>query len=76
MTDRAYRTLLGVCILLALYFDLSLMIYILIGLVFAEGITNQRVPMLVSAVRNRIGAGEFHYVNLHALTPMPSAPGV
>ena len=64
MTDRAYRTLFGACILLALYFDLSLMMYILIGLLFAEGLTNQRVPILVSDIRNRISVGEFHYVNL------------
>ncbi len=64
MTDRAYRTLFGACILLALYFDLSLMMYILIGLLFAEGLTNQRVPILVSDIRNRVSVGEFHYVNL------------
>lgn len=64
MTDRAYRTLFGVSILLVLYFDLSLMMYILIGLLFTEGLTNQRVPILVSRMRNRIGAGEFHYENL------------
>ena len=64
MTDRTYRTLFGASILLALYFDLSLMMYILIGLLFAEGLTNQRVPILVSGIRNRIGAGEFHYENL------------
>lgn len=64
MTDRAYRTLFGACILLALYFDLSLMMYILIGLLFAEGLTNLRLPVLVSEARNRISAAEFHYENL------------
>jgi hypothetical protein len=48
MTDRNYRLLFGLAILLALYFDLTYLMYGLIGLTFVEGVTNWRIPLLVS----------------------------
>ncbi|OYW37735.1 MAG: hypothetical protein B7Z35_09310 [Hydrogenophilales bacterium 12-61-10] len=47
MTDRNYRLVLGLAILLILYFDLTRAMYGLIGLLFVEGITNWRIPQLV-----------------------------
>ncbi|WP_310445978.1 YgaP-like transmembrane domain [Thiobacillus sp.] len=47
MTDRNYRLILGLAILVILYFDLTHAMYGLIGLLFAEGITNWRIPLLV-----------------------------
>ena len=48
MSNRAYRTALGVLLLLALYFDINMLMYVLIVMLFAEGITNFRIPMLVN----------------------------
>jgi hypothetical protein len=47
MTDRNYRLVMGLAILVILYFDLTHAMYGLIGLLFAEGITNWRIPLLV-----------------------------
>jgi hypothetical protein len=63
MTDRTYRTLLGASILIALYFDLRWLMYGVIGLLFLEGVTNQRVPQIVCALRNYIGNTSIQYVN-------------
>lgn len=53
MSNRVYRLLFGVTLLLSLYFDLYSVLYALIGLSLFEGITNLRVPCVVSRVRNR-----------------------
>jgi len=63
MTDRAYRGLLGATILIALYFELSWLMFALIGLLFAEGVTNQRVPKLICMLRNCITKEQIDYVN-------------
>lgn len=51
MSDRAYRLIFGALLLLALSFDLNYVIYFLIGLSLFEGITNWRVPRLVTRLR-------------------------
>jgi hypothetical protein len=56
MTDRTYRLLLGIAILVALYFDMTYAMYGLIGVMFLEGMTNWRIPLLVNRVLRRPGA--------------------
>ena len=56
MTDRNYRLLLGLAILIVLYFDLTYAMYGLIGLLFMEGIMNWRIPLLVNRFRQQLGA--------------------
>lgn len=63
MTDRTYRGILGAAILIALYFELSWLMFTLIALLFTEGITNQRVPMLICMLRNRLQKEQIGYVN-------------
>jgi hypothetical protein len=56
MTDRNYRLLFGLAILVALYFDLTYLMYGLIGLTLVEGITNWRLPLLASRLTHKPGA--------------------
>ena len=51
MSNRVYRLLFGSLLLLSLYFDLQQVIYGLIALALFEGITNLRIPSLVSRLR-------------------------
>jgi hypothetical protein len=48
MSERVFRIILGSILLAALYFDLRLVIYGFIIVILFEGITNWRVPLLVS----------------------------
>jgi len=68
MTDRMYRGLFGTAILIALYFDLSWLMYALIGLLFAEGVTNLRVPKLVCMLRKYLAKQKTDYVNYGEVT--------
>jgi len=54
MTERSFRLILGASLLLMLYLDFELGIYIYIGMLCFEGLTNWRIPILVS--RARFGA--------------------
>ena len=56
MTDRNYRLLFGLAILVVLYFDLTYVMYGLIGLILTEGVTNWRIPLLVSRFTQQPGA--------------------
>ncbi len=47
MSDRIYRSALGLALLLGLYFELSELIYFLIAMLFFEGLTNLRLPKIV-----------------------------
>lgn len=51
MSNRLYRLLYGGALLVALYFDQTVIIYLLIGLAIIEAITNLRVPRVVSRLR-------------------------
>ena len=54
MTDRIYRTFLGLAMLVALYFELSILLYFLIGMMLLEGLTRFSVPRVIG-----IAAGYF-----------------
>ena len=64
MTDRTYRTLLGLALLVSLYFDLPWLMYSIIGVLFAEGVTNQRLPKLVCMIRKCVTHNDIEYINL------------
>lgn len=50
MTNRTYRTVLGLMLLVGLYFELSMLMYGIIVLLFVEAITNQLVPKVLCKV--------------------------
>jgi len=52
MSERNFRLLIGVWLMLALVAALPLPIYILMGVLLFEGITNWRVPALVTRLRS------------------------
>jgi hypothetical protein len=51
MTERTHRIIVGAIILLCLYFGQTALLWALVGLLAFEGITNWRVPSLVSRLR-------------------------
>jgi hypothetical protein len=51
MSERIFRIILGAILLVALYFDLRQVIYGFIIVLLFEGITNWRVPLLVSRLQ-------------------------
>ena len=51
MSERVFRLVLGVSLLLMLYLDLEVGIYAYIALLVFEGVTNWRVPIMVSRAR-------------------------
>lgn len=60
MSDRTYRLIFGALLLLSLYFDLDYLTYSLIAIMFLEGVTNWRIPLLVKKVRGTSN------INVHA----------
>lgn len=52
MSNRFYRLLYGALLLIALYIDLLVLVYILIGLAIFEAVTNLRVPKLITRLRS------------------------
>lgn len=56
MTERVFRLVMGVWLLAALYAGVPAAVYALIALLLVEGVTNLRVPMLVSRARGLQGA--------------------
>lgn len=57
MTERTFRIILGAILLAALYFDWRLVIYGYIVVLTFEGITNWRIPTLLSRLQGNSTAG-------------------
>lgn len=51
MSERVFRIILGIILLAALYFDLRLVIYGFIIVILFEGITNWRIPIIISRLQ-------------------------
>jgi hypothetical protein len=55
MSDRSYRLLFGLALLLALYFQVNYAVYALITLALLEGLSNLRIPVIVTRLRSNLG---------------------
>ena len=55
MSDRSYRFLFGLTLLLALYFQIHYIVYVLIVLAVLEGLTNLRIPVIVARLPGNLG---------------------
>ncbi len=51
MSNRQYRLFFGALLLVSLYFEISVIIYFIIGLSIIEAITNLRLPKIISLYR-------------------------
>lgn len=51
MTERSFRLIQGLYILLALYFEVDILIYAYLCVLLFEGITNWRIPILINRLR-------------------------
>jgi hypothetical protein len=60
VSDRTYRLLLGTLLLVSLYFEIGYLMYFLIGMLFFEGVTNWRLPLLLRRLQGKpeASAGE------------------
>jgi hypothetical protein len=58
VSDRSYRLLFGLALLLALYFQVSYAVYALILLAVIEGLTNLRIPVIVTRLRSNLGTAQ------------------
>lgn len=52
MSNRQYRLFFGALLLVALYFEHTIIIYFLIGLAVIEALTNLRLPKIISLYRH------------------------
>lgn len=51
MTERAFRIIIGASLLLGLYFSLPFLVWSVIVIFAFQGVTNWRVPRLISRLR-------------------------
>lgn len=51
MSERSFRIILGALFLIGLYLDWAALVWTLTGVLLFQGITNWRVPQLVSRLR-------------------------
>lgn len=62
MSERVFRIILGLILLALLYFDQRILIYGFTAFLLFEGITNWRVPILISSVRGVPLKGKADYL--------------
>jgi hypothetical protein len=65
MTERTFRIFLGAVLLVALYFELPMVVYGYIVVLLFEGITNWRIPILLS----RLSGGDLQVNTECTLSP-------
>jgi len=53
MSDRIYRLILGTLLLVSLYFEVGYLMVFLIGMLFFEGVTNLRLPLLLRKLQGK-----------------------
>ena len=51
MSERSFRLIQGLYILLALYFELNVLVLAYLVVIAIEGLTNWRIPLIVSRLR-------------------------
>ncbi|NOY67265.1 MAG: DUF2892 domain-containing protein [Gammaproteobacteria bacterium] len=51
MSNRAYRFIIGLSLLLTLYLDLQYVMWGIITIILLEGITNYRIPVIINLIR-------------------------
>ena len=56
MTEHTYRLVMGILLLIILYTDTNVFSYTIIGIIMFEGLTNLRLNLLVTRLRNKLGA--------------------
>ncbi|WP_455217510.1 YgaP-like transmembrane domain [Kaarinaea lacus] len=56
MTEHTYRLVMGILLLIILYTDTNVFSYTIIGIIMFEGLTNLRLNLLVTRLRNKFGA--------------------
>ena len=56
MSEHTYRLVMGTALLVLLYTEIGLMAYIIVSVIFFEGITNLRLNLLITRLRNKFGA--------------------
>jgi uncharacterized membrane protein (DUF485 family) len=61
MTDRTYRIFVGLALLVGLFFDLSELIYLLVVMMFAEGVTNIRLPRVAATAGQYFSASDMSF---------------
>jgi hypothetical protein len=52
MTERTFRLLLGATLLIILFFEWNDLLYVYIGIITFEGLTNWRIPTLISKMKH------------------------
>jgi len=51
MSERYFRIVLGSSLLIILFFDFKVLAYVYIGIVFIEGVTNYRIPSIITRIK-------------------------
>ncbi len=56
MSEHTYRMVMGTALLILLYTEIDMLGYVIIGVILTEGITNLRLNLLITRLRNKFGA--------------------
>lgn len=56
MSEHTYRLVMGSALLFLLYTELGLLAYIIVSFILFEGVTNLRLNLLITRLRNKFGA--------------------